>query len=555
MIVLWFILLIGPLIFFHELGHFLFAKLFKVKVLKFSLGFGPAIPGLRRKWGDTEYQIAYFPLGGYVRMLGDDPTEEVAVEDRARSFGGAALWKRYIIVAAGPVFNLILPVVIFYVALLSVSETDPATVGTVLPGSPAERAGLLPGDEIEEVNGSSTPYWRDMVRLIERRPDLSTKFVIRRQGQRKTLTIKPALVKQLTMLRVVKTTGRIGITFQHTRPQVGIVSKQSPAYAVGLRTGDLVTLLNGEKIDSWHDLHQALQRAAGAPIQLSVLRQTNSLFAFMDVREYLARIVRIAPDVSAAKTEGWKAYGIVSAEMFVDVVTPETPASTALKLRPGDQILRLDDKPVTSWIRMRDKLLLSPKLTHQLVWRTPDGLTKKHAFTLKEVKETDEFKQERKLYVFGAYNRVITWTLDPVKVPFGHRLTYALVKAPSQTWEFCKIMVVGVAQILRGNIPTDTIGGPIMLGHVANTAAKQGWEAFIFIMALISINLALINLLPIPILDGGHILIFTVEAVRRKPISLSARATITTVGLVLIVLLMVLAFANDCNRYIVPIFG
>jgi len=547
--VFYFILLIGPLVFFHELGHFLFAKLFNVKVLRFSLGFGPAIPGLRKKWGETEYQIATFPLGGYVKMLGEDPSEAVAEEDRGRSFQGVTLWKRYIIVAAGPVFNLILPVIIFFFAWLSIDKVPPASVGSVLQGTPAHAAGLLPGDQIIEVNGVKTPYWRGAVGIIEKRPQQATRFVILRKGQKKTLSITPALHKQMTLLRVVKHIGRIGITLQFTRAQVGVVDQKSPAWRAGLRTGNIVTSVNGAPVASWHELHLALQGAAGKPVRLTLLTRAPPPLAFLDLRELSPAIVTVQPTPEQAKSGSWEAYGIAPASMFVERVEPDSPAFK-LGLKTGDQVLTIAGKKLTSWMHLIEQLRTAPKKKHHLTWRTTAGKTLSGDIQLREIEKKDEFKQEQKIYIFGAYNRVDTWEPADVTVPFGTRLTYALVQAPKRTWEFCEIMVVAVAQLMRGKIPSNTIGGPIMLGYVANKAAGQGWETFIFIMALISINLALINLLPVPILDGGHILIFTVEAIRRKPISLSTRAAMTTVGLLFIVMLMALAFFNDCNRYI-----
>jgi regulator of sigma E protease len=459
------------------------------------------------------------------------------------------MWKRYIIVTAGPLFNLILPVIIFFFAWLSIDKTAPASVGTVLQGTPAHAAGLKPGDQILEVNGEKTPYWRDAVEIIETRPHQATKFVILRKGQRKAVTITPALHKKMTLLRVVKHIGRIGITLQYTRAQVGVIDRASPAHRAGLRTGDIVSAVDGVPVASWHELHQALRRAAGKPVRLALLRRAPPTFHFLDLREISHASLTVQPAEERARAVGWKAYGIEPASMFVDLVKPDTPAARA-GLKVGDQVLSLNGKPLTSWLHLIEKLRTAPKKKHRLGWRTLAGETRSGEIRLKELKKKDEFKQERKIYIFGAYNRVDTWEPADVTVPFGKRFTYALIQAPKRTWEFCEIMVIAVAQLLRGKIPSSTIGGPIMLGYVANKAAGQGWETFLFIMALISINLALINLLPIPILDGGHILIFTIEAIRRKPISLSTRASMTTVGLLLIVLLMALAFFNDCNRYI-----
>ncbi|MDY0001233.1 MAG: RIP metalloprotease RseP [Polyangia bacterium] len=544
-----FILLIGPLIFIHELGHFLFAKLFGVKVIRFSLGFGPAIPGFRRTWGETEYQVAAFPLGGYVKMLGEDPTEELKEEERRRSFQHVALWKRCVIVAAGPVFNLILPILIFFVAYLGIDKADPATVGTVLPGSPAAKAGLRPGDELVEIEGRPIKYWRDMRDIVQERPERATRFVVRRDGKEHRLDITPALRKRFTMLRVIKREGQLGILLAYTRAQVGIRAAETPAAQAGLRTGDLVTHVAGKPIRTWHDLEQALMKAAGTPVTLTVLRQTPPLLGFADLRLFEPAKVTVAPTEDRARSEGWLAYGIEAVEMYVDRVEPGSPAAK-LGLAPGDRISALDGQAIDHWITLRQKLHDSSTKTFSLSWRRPDGTTGTGRFQQQVVKEKDEFKQEQKSYVFGAVNRVIYSVPEAVAVPFGARLGHAAFSAPATTWEIVENMVVGIAQIIRGNIPSDTIGGPIMLAYVARTAARRGWETFLFILAFISINLALINLLPIPILDGGHILVFTIEAIRRKPISLNARSAMNLVGLVFIVLLMVLAFTNDCNRYI-----
>lgn len=544
-----FLLLIGPLIFIHELGHFLFAKLFNVKVLRFSLGFGPPIPGLHRTWGETEYQVAVFPLGGYVKMLGEDPTEEAPEEDRRRSFDQAALWKRYLIVAAGPLFNLILPMVIFFVAYLAIDKADPARVGTVLPGSPAAQAGLRPGDELVGINGEPIRYWREMRTIIQDRPDQPTSFVVRRDGKEERMTITPSLRRSFTMLRVVKREGQLGILLAYTRPQVGIRSQDSPAAHAGLKHGDLVTRAGTKPMRTWHDLEQALRKAAGQPLSLGVLRQSAPLFGFADLRVFEPVEVRLAPDEEQARAEGWLAYGIESVEMYVDHVVPKSPADK-LGLAPGDRLLSLDGASMDHWLTFRQKLGEAPKKSFNLVWRRPDGTRGTGKLTQQVVKEKDEFKQEQKSYVFGAVNRVMYSVPDPLPVPFKARLAHAAFGAPATTWELVETMVVGIAQIIRGHIPSDTIGGPIMLAYVARTAAKRGWETFLFILAFISINLALINLLPIPILDGGHILVFTIEAIRRKPISIGTRSAMNLVGLVLIVLLMGLAFTNDCNRYI-----
>lgn len=544
------ILMIGPLVFFHELGHFIFAKLFGVKVLTFSLGFGPAIPGLRRRWGETEYQVASVPLGGYVKMLGEDPDEEVSPEDEARAFNHVRLWKRMIIVSAGPAFNVLLAMMIFFVAaLISGDKAFPAQVGSVMPNTPAARAGLRPGDRIVEVGDQEIHYWRDMRAVVEKRPGQATRFVVVRGGKRLVLRITPDTYRHLTLLHVVEQKGLVGISLAEQAAQVGVAGRAGIAGRAGLHSGDLVVRVGATPVRTWRELQNALERAGGAPIQLFVLRQTLPVAGFVDLRELVPSSVWLRPGPGAREQSGWRAYGLERADAYVDRVEPDTPAAK-IGLAPGDRVLSLDGRPVESWFLLEQRLQEHPEAKHQLVWRTPDGTRREGTFRQKTVVEQDEFKQEVTHHVFGATNRQAYFMPDPVKLPAGRRLSYAAWDSLKQTGSLFRIMVVGIAQMIRGNVPTSSIGGPIMLAHVARTAARKGWEMFVFMLALISINLALLNLLPIPILDGGHILVFTVEAIRRKPLSINARATMNLVGLALIAILMVLAFKNDCVRYI-----
>src|SRR5574340_998114 len=191
------VLLLGGLIFVHELGHFLVAKLMGVKVLRFSIGFGPRLFGVQR--GETEYRIALLPLGGYVKMAGDDPSEALAQEDRGRGFLEQAPWRRLLIALAGPAANLIFPGVI-YVALAAGQNGEPTAgpvVGTVAPGTPADRAGLLPGDRILTVTipgGPARPvrYFSDLRDLVSPHPGQSLSFAVDRAGRPLSLTIEPA---------------------------------------------------------------------------------------------------------------------------------------------------------------------------------------------------------------------------------------------------------------------------------------------------------------------------------------------------------------------------
>jgi len=543
MIVVWFLVLIGPLIFIHELGHFAFAKLFKVKVLQFSLGFGPAIKGLHWTWGETEYKVSYVPLGGYVKMLGEDPSAEIAPEDQGRALQHKALWQKYLIVTAGPLFNLIFPILVYFFYFLAQSTAAPAVIGTVIPGEPAAAAGLRSGDRVVEIDGHKVRYWTDVTQVIQGKPNKRVRLVIEREGSRMTLHATPRLELQRTRLGVVDKVGLLGIMPAMTAAQVGVIAPQSPAARAGIRTGDWILAVHGRPTPYWHQLYSTLvhlKRPAVLHLSLMrAIRPTGSVALSL----WRPMTVDLQPDL----VDGQLETGLLSAEMFVAHVDPATPAFR-VGLRPGDRVLTLDGQTLRSWLVLANVLSQKRDRAMTMTWQSFGGAMHRGTLRLERKKVIDDFKQERTVYVFGATNGMVY--RYPPKEPIDGRFGYAVHMAALMSGEVISDMVLAVVQIFRGKVASDTVGGPIMLANIAKVAASKGWDVFLWIMALISINLGLLNLLPVPILDGGHVLIFTIEAIRRKPLSLQARAAVSYVGLALLLALMVLAFKNDIVRYI-----
>jgi regulator of sigma E protease len=345
-----FIIVLGLLIFVHEFGHFMFAKLFGVGVEKFSLGFGPKIIG--KKIGETEYLISAFPLGGYVKMVGESPDAEVSPEDSERSFMGKTPLRRIVIVAAGPVFNLLFAALLFILVYMIGVPAATTRIGEVLAGKPAALAGL--------------------------------------QAQ------------------------------------------------------DLVTSINGKTVSRWDEFSSTIADSGGAPLDIVVERTGKRL------------LFRIIPETNEGKN------------------------------------------------------LFGEKIYYPVI-----GVV--------------------------AAAEMVTDRYSPGK---------ALVKGCQQTWKIITLTIVSIGKLIERVVPLDSVGGPIMIAKMAGEQASAGGVNFLAFMALLSINLGILNLLPVPILDGGHLFFYFCEFIFRKPVSMKVRDIAQQVGLVLLVSLMVLAFYNDIVRYI-----
>ncbi len=348
-----FIIVLGVLIFVHELGHFLFAKLFKVRVLKFSLGFGPKVFG--RTYGETEYVISAFPLGGFVKMFGENPDEQdVDAGDQQASFAHKAVWQRFLIVLAGPVFNLVFAFVLFWFLFMIVGvpdSRDTTSIGQVNEKSPAAAAGLLSGDTIEQIN---------------------------------------------------------------TRP-----------------------------VSKWDDVLNSVKESGGQPLSIQVKRGTEQ------------KMVTVVPAMDEVKN------------VFGEVVEH----------------------------------------------RYMIGIAKAEALVYEKV-----------------------------------GVVKATGAAFSQTWMYISLTVMGFVKLVQRVVPMSEMGGPILIAQLAGKQMAAGWIHLVFFMGLLSVNLGILNLLPVPVLDGGHLVFMSVEAIRRKPLSERVQVIAQQCGMVLLGSLMIFVFYNDLVR-------
>jgi regulator of sigma E protease len=547
--VLYFLLLVGVLVLIHELGHFVAAKLLDVKVLRFSIGYGRPLVRIRLR--ETEYQVGAFPIGGYVRILGVEPTEEGATApspDVGRSFASRPLWQRLVIVFAGPAANLMLPVIIYFLFFAGHTALPAAVIGDVLEGGAAARAELEPGDRVLEIDGRAISYWEEIEDAVRSSPGKELRLRIARSGKVFERYLTPVAETVRSRSGAVSIQGRVGITHAPFVPLVGVIDARSPAARAGLRTRDLIISVDGHPVRNWTDVQHSLGKLARRA-SLVYFRGTE-VPGVPQIQLLAAGFADLVPQITVDQKLKRQAYtGLEHAEMFVAHVDPGSPADTA-GLQPGDLIVALDDKPVPHWLDLDQRLQADPNRTFKLTWRRAAAGTieTRHA-ELTQVwrKQLDDYEHTVSRLVFGARNDVDRGRGATVEI--DGRFGYALSKAFERTGETISTMVGGFGQLLAGDTPGEALGGPLMMYRVASVSGNQGWDSFLLMLALISVNLGLINLLPIPMLDGGHLLIFAVEGARRRPLSARSRERVQLAGLILVGLITILALRNDVARF------
>lgn len=567
----YFVLFVSSLIFIHELGHFAFAKLFGVKVLTFSIGFGPKLLRIRGK--ETEYCIALLPFGGFVKMLEEGKADAVILpEERHRTFEAARLWKRIVIVLAGPAMNIVFPVALYTSVYLEDREFLPPTVGVTFPGKPADGK-LFPGDVILSVDGQAVGSFPDVQKAFAKRAGVALRVQVDRDGKVLDVPITPTdevEVVEPSELELYEHVGRVGIAPNFAQPVIGIARTDSPAWRAGLRTFDRITAVNGRKVDTFVDLVKILSQNRGDNVVLTYVRPQPSpaaLGGLADLAVLETGLASLSPrppaegasrelEPAARERDVLERTGIESAEMYVAFV-PEGSSEWRAGLRAGDRITHLDGAPARMWkvdrrgghvlddTTLVGMLLREPNRMRELVW-TRDGERMSGTFQLRKERWDDELGQNYERYVFRSTH----WAprAAPRLVPNPHPVLYAVKHGFEETGNAIKYIAVGFVRIVQGRVSLATVSGPITLYDVAGDAGAKGTTYFVWAMAVTSVNLGLINLLPIPVLDGGHLLLFVLEWIRRRPVSLRTREVASLVGMSVLVLLMLVAFKNDVTR-------
>jgi regulator of sigma E protease len=519
-----FVLLLGVLIFIHELGHFAVAKWLGVKVEKFSIGFGPSL--FARKIGETEYVVAALPLGGFVKMLGEVPGEELPAEDAGRAFNLRPVWQRIAIALAGPVMNLILPVFLVAAILMAGVPTITSRIGGVLPGSPAERAGLREGDRVVGANGAPIWKWQELDDALRAPGSAPLALEVEADGQKRTVEL----------VREPPVDGEFsdsGLSWHAPTARIGLADPSGPAASAGVLTGDRIVGLSGQAVANLYALERLLPTLT-PPIELELKRP-------LDGETETARVtIRELPG-----TPSLAALGLTPVGVRIAAVEPTSPAKRA-GLLAGDIVLTINGQLATTSEQVKD-----------LIWGSGGA-----SLALGLVRDGKELTlnatpMERPMLVEGGTET--HWGIGVSLGPTDEGAEYkdevvsnplvAVGRGVERTGDIFKMILSGIAQLVTGHVGMSNLSGPIGIGEIAADAYKSSWEQFVWLMAVISVNLAILNLLPIPVLDGGQIVLAMAEGIKGSPLPARARDVAQTVGLSLILLLMGVAFWNDIARH------
>lgn len=551
-----FLIFLGVLVTVHELGHFLAAKWAGVKVLKFSIGFGPKIFSVTR--GETEYQIAWVPLGGFVRMAGDIPGDavgegpepELSPEDQKRGFLAAPWWKRAIIVAAGPAMNLIFPIGAYFFVFLGEHEYTPPRVAYVDPALPAAAAGFKHGDLITKIDGKPINRFDDISPTLEGVFDREIPITVKRGEEELVLKVSPARDVETSNPVEKVFRGKLGVGASSPAPIIG-VPFGSPAEAAGLKTFDRIASINGQATPDLHTLEQLLLSERGV-LKITVLRSTlNEVGGAGFVVPEVATIELQKAEGQGLATLGGAEFG----DTYLWTVIQDSEAAKA-GVKRGDRLVAINGSPIGSYFWFTLKLRSIELAPFALTWRSTDG---EHTATISQVnrEERDLLNAKHKLPDPGVRPRLAFLSVDADPLAAGPKVERLMVFNGPKAALVASLnevprAVSAIAQIMKGfatrKIGFENVGGPIMLFQIASKSAEAGLDVFLGNMALVSVNLALVNLLPIPVLDGFGLVAAFWEGIRRRPIPARAREVANIFGLVVLAMLVVRVFYNDIMR-------
>lgn len=445
------ICVLGPLVALHEFGHYIVARLCGVKVLTYSIGFGPKLFSWTSRRSGINYQIAAIPLGGYVKML-DERAEPVPDSLKSVAFNTQHPLKKIAIVAAGPVMNFIIAIVLFWVLFLFPSEQLATRIGKILPESPAQQSGLVVGDEIVSIDGRAVNTW------------------------------------------------------------------QETAYALADAMGE--------------------SRA----IDVGIERDGRAVVQSVAVQQFMQ-----PTGVQKSPQDPLSSLGVLPYQPIIEPVVGEVVADGAaalMGLKPNDRFVRIDDVAVNDWTSVTEIIRKSPeKMLNIIIIR--DGQQMPIKLMPRGVKTRDGMIGQ-----LGIKPKIGDQPLIPPEYikTITYSPTEAVVKAFDRTYELSVMTVKSIGKMITGLIGLENLSGPITIAEVSKTSFEMGYKEVLSTAAMISLSLAVLNLLPIPVLDGGHLVFYTYELIRGKAMSEAVQGMAFRIGAILLLCFMVLAISNDIMR-------
>jgi regulator of sigma E protease len=440
---------LGILIVIHEYGHYLVARLCGVKVLRFSVGFGKPVLVKRFAGGETEWTLGAFPLGGYVKML-DEREGAVAPEDLARAFNRQSVVRRIAIVMAGPVANLILAVLLYWVLFMHGIQGLRPVLGDIPPATAAASAGFKRGETLDRVGNESVATWQDVRWALLKRVVPGASVEIETRSDRGEILQHRLYLGTLTANDLDEDfLARLGLARYEPElpPRIGKVLPGGAAELAGLKAGDTILAVNQQAVKRWEDLVRWVRQNPGRLLQLRVARDNDQLD------------INLVP--VGTRENGRAVVGKIGASPMVDPALIE---------------------------------------------------------------------------------RLITEVRYPPHAAF--------VQAMAKTWDTAAFSLQVLGKMVTGEASWRNISGPITIADYAGQSAHMGWVPFVSFLALLSISLGVLNLLPIPLLDGGHLMYYIVEIIKGSPVSERVMEIGQQIGTVILLSLMLFAFYNDINRLI-----
>ncbi len=580
------------LIFIHELGHFLVAKKIGVRVHAFSLGFGPAI--IRKQIGETEYKISLIPLGGYVKLAGEQKGEETKGEEW--EFMSKKPWQRAAVLIAGVAFNTMLAFVAFVIAFRIGVPFITAEVGQINPGGPAWEADIRPGDKIVKVNDILNPDFEDLfISIALNNSPEGVGLGIEREGKIFDVNVVPKYNQRGGVQRI----GIVPVNSLEVYKIYATEDSDSPAEKAGLQVGDKVIAVNGRKINTENDFRKIEGGSLGKELIITVLRDSERI----DLKVIPSAVARLMIGLSCAtsKIDGIKrdsladSIGLKRDDEIVKINTQDVKGFSGLNnalnnsqdgkitlevvrdnsrkileltksgeetvkkffdgifpyyeltvdstvegfpaeekgIKPGDRITSIDGESISEWGQLLQLVTGSQGEELKIAWMR-DG--KEFSKKIKPIK--DEENAQGQIGVMFKRKEIIR----------KYGLTESCVVGVHKTVVNVKRIYLTIRGFISKKISTKALGGPVLIAQASYASAQSGMGKLLYFLAIISINLAVINILPVPVLDGGHLLFLGIEKIKGSPVSERVLAIANYIGLALVLSLMIYATRNDILR-------